>query len=556
MKDYPIFYINHINELETFDVKSRKVNFVFKFIDKEEQNVELLMKSLISLKEKGYQIIFSINVEDYNPDDDDIMFYMSLNKALEKENILLKFSGGYKSDYALDELLKADTVLDNFIKELKDESLSPFEKYLLIYTYLAKKKYKAEEDSSIDAHLSRDLIAVMNSDYIVCEGYANLMEYLCNNVGIWCIEQGVKIVESEEKFEKHKNNLVKIDDDKYNIHGLYYSDVTWDSGFARGNSFSLCLIPIDDVFRIKSYIIPEHFYLIFYQYSGTLVRLLDPYFFDAIGNIVSYNKPFHYEYREGRFESLFHMQKEVKKSYREAIDSYIEKRHHVLAILKDLMIKKAVPFDAYSTSDYRVPYGCSLSALIAALVASEDNIEYVEGKIDLLLSHLQTPADKKGQRYQFEELPIYINPHLYKTLDILDKMPDEEINIPYRELCKRKVDPPATKNDFFKNFDDVMLERRKYENLALIIDNIRLIDLYDGAEEYVKKEFPLGEPIPVETFRKALVEMYKHQGSHELVATAKANEAINITKGFAERIFEDKAINNFYKEAAKKDAQQ
>ena len=111
---------------------------------------------------------------------------------------------------------------------------------MLIYNFLSNKSYKAEDVLGEDVHQARDIISIMNSHYIVCEGYANLMKYLCDNVGIPCINQ---ILGLGKNSDRHMNNLVYLDDDKYKIHGLYYSDVTWDNVASTGGKKEYRAIP-------------------------------------------------------------------------------------------------------------------------------------------------------------------------------------------------------------------------------------------------------------------------------------------------------------------------
>ena len=48
-------------------------------------------------------------------------------------------------------------------------------------------------------------------------------------VGVTCIKVGVTCLSPDVEDVGHARNFVRIDDDKYNIHGLYAMDITWDS---------------------------------------------------------------------------------------------------------------------------------------------------------------------------------------------------------------------------------------------------------------------------------------------------------------------------------------
>ena len=137
----------------------------------------------------------------------------------------------YKSDncnYTLDEVLSANRQIDEVVNHIssaknKDgEPLSPLEKFVCAYHYVSKRfKYKQEQKG--DRRESRDLISILNGDRVVCVGYATTLIELCKRLGLDCKYVGACVV---GKYITHAMCMVRIDDDKYEKHGAYYSDPT------------------------------------------------------------------------------------------------------------------------------------------------------------------------------------------------------------------------------------------------------------------------------------------------------------------------------------------
>lgn len=120
-------------------------------------------------------------------------------------------------------------------------NLSPLERYLFAYNVV--KKYKKYKENNEDKRQSRNVYELLDNDYMVCVGYASLLIDLLGKLGITCKDygDGVNIGFDKNKNEDmvatenistyggHARVEVKIDDDKYNIHGIYIADPTWDN---------------------------------------------------------------------------------------------------------------------------------------------------------------------------------------------------------------------------------------------------------------------------------------------------------------------------------------
>ena len=141
--------------------------------------------------------------------------------------------------YNLNEYKLEEKKLDDMISKIRNANLSPLETYLAVYDTV--KKYKPYKESDNNPNESRKLKYILsdNNPYIVCAGFSKLLTELLNKVNIpskhisvmidTSYEKGMTVEEKVISYAKHARNLIKLDDDKYNIHGYYLADSTWDN---------------------------------------------------------------------------------------------------------------------------------------------------------------------------------------------------------------------------------------------------------------------------------------------------------------------------------------
>lgn len=187
---------------------------------------ELLEK--LSHHNNTYQITFEVN-----------------NRALLKKSNLLSnipsnvtlFIKNDGETYDLNTYLEEENKLDNLVAPIIKANLSPLEKYIAVYNIV--KKFKNYQESPNNPYESRFLKYILNNEYIVCVGFSNLLVDLLRRVNIPVSDLSAEVDISYDLDKSmnetplntvgHARNLVKIDDDKYNIHGIYMADATWDN---------------------------------------------------------------------------------------------------------------------------------------------------------------------------------------------------------------------------------------------------------------------------------------------------------------------------------------
>ena len=119
-----------------------------------------------------------------------------------------------------------------FIKSIKELNLSPLETAIIVYDFVREKVYKHEKNSESYSS-SRDLYQAVKDDDIVCMGYSTIYDKIMNDLGIKC---GLSPLNGLYGEAGHIRNVIKIDDDKYNVHGLFILDPTFDSRNKKDNN--------------------------------------------------------------------------------------------------------------------------------------------------------------------------------------------------------------------------------------------------------------------------------------------------------------------------------
>ena len=117
------------------------------------------------------------------------------------------------------DLYNISSIVEKTSKEIEKYNLSPIEKIIYVYDIVKKNIYK-KSDKDISECIVLD--KVLHSDFIVCGGYSNLFNAILKNLEI-------KAIPLISVSANHQRSLVYIEDNKYNIKGVYVFDPTFDS---------------------------------------------------------------------------------------------------------------------------------------------------------------------------------------------------------------------------------------------------------------------------------------------------------------------------------------
>lgn len=190
------------------------------------ENLYLYLKLMEILKECPVKINLIINEDYLGP----YLSKLDLN-ALDNTNasIIIKRD---LNDYTKEEYQKEDAFLEELVQDIKNSNLSPFERYIAVYNIV--KQFKPYKENYEDGDQSRFLKNILYNDYIVCVGFARLLEDLARRVGVPAkkISIDVALLNKEEEtfdYAGHARVLVYLKDPKYGIDGYYIADPTWDN---------------------------------------------------------------------------------------------------------------------------------------------------------------------------------------------------------------------------------------------------------------------------------------------------------------------------------------
>ena len=527
MSEYNYKFINYLEDLDE-TIETGHWYLYFTLSSYPNDLIRPLFDKIHKLKEAGNTLGIVIRTYDKNFSDEEIYTFSCLESILSMINIPLYFDGGYKDYYSLKELIKTDKVLDEVIAKIKDANLSPLESFLSVYQYLLKFQYKAEqrseneEDNHRAVYLSRDIISIMNSDYIVCEGYARIMDYLLSNLGITCFKQTLYVDGGA-----HMNNLVYLEDDKYQVKGLYYSDSCWDS---YNGDLEFCLLPLSDVSNLLTSVDVYAGYLPFYRVRN--YRMLGDYrLLDA------------YLRNDQTFPDLIekhHLQDYMGETYGKGINLFLNKRKETIDLLIDTFKEMHIEKDLYGGYG-TLPYGTSMNFFMAMLLLSKDNIAIVKHQIRQACHFKETGLNvlNDEERPYFKGEAIFNDSigtaDLYEYLNKMKDFPYENYNLSIEAMNERfeQIDEKPIDAELFFSYYTINILQRAY----------MLVKMEETAEQY-----PLGEPIPIETFKKALTVALKVENDlSEKEINEKVKQMINTTIMQSKECFYD-ADNYFYKE--------
>lgn len=175
---------------------------------------------------------------EYNGKKNIVRIYVPKRVPFAQTNLYLKSYQNPKaivhndgSDYTLSSYVENDLYLSYLVNDIKNSSLTPYEKYMQVYNLV--KNFKPYRDNPDDTAAPRSLKYIVDNEYMVCSGFASLLIALLEKVGIDAYYYSVKVQEkgNEEDYSGHARVIVNLIDDKYRINGYYIADPTWDNCF-------------------------------------------------------------------------------------------------------------------------------------------------------------------------------------------------------------------------------------------------------------------------------------------------------------------------------------
>lgn len=132
----------------------------------------------------------------------------------------------FTTNASYQEFLNMRATIDYYKDLIETSNLSPVEQIAYVYDILKTMRYQENEKDKLRA---RNIHSIVTDGNIVCGGYASFAKQLLTELGIRCLNVSVTCLDENTEDLGHARNFVRVDDDKYNIHGLFAMDITWDS---------------------------------------------------------------------------------------------------------------------------------------------------------------------------------------------------------------------------------------------------------------------------------------------------------------------------------------
>lgn len=247
---YFILYDENVKDKKLLfkQARGKQINYIFFFIKDYNESLKDIKKSLLYLQKSGFVVSkcefyltykITLNLLDHEKDaikDVNNFLVNKFNAQLRVPNMYFHMLNNpiiYLAEtWGLEKPMRADVILNEVAEKINYKNLSNYEKFLAAYSWATSFTYE-EEHSGEHALTSRSLFEVLNGNKIVCYGYSSILKALCDKIGVPTIMEDVVVIEEENVGEltvgKHSRVVVKMNDEKYGLNGIYYSDPTQDS---------------------------------------------------------------------------------------------------------------------------------------------------------------------------------------------------------------------------------------------------------------------------------------------------------------------------------------
>ena len=294
LKDYKTIRIKTNSGESTVELK--ETNVVIKMVDPSFNNATLLYETITGL---GFNVDTIKMVVSDDHKEDNFKYtefdFTELDELSKKTNLTISYDSSFVRESTYDEFRNLTEAIKWYHSLLNNYPLSPLEKLTYAYDIMKSFEYTKEKG---DASESRYPSKIISGNSIVCAGYTALLSEIIKGIddnikigafGVNCYKEDKKTLRGG-----HSRSIVRIDDDKYNVHGFYILDPTWDSykkeGYEKyGNDY----ISLD---LYQYFLIPITDYEIIFPYDS------EPNFFNK--NHSSLNENLSEENVEKEIESL------------------------------------------------------------------------------------------------------------------------------------------------------------------------------------------------------------------------------------------------------------
>ena len=486
------------DEIENAKGNGEFVSLSFSLDDYTAEACDSMVKVAELVASRGYVPEVQVSCGDLEFSTSEIYEFIDCEEKLKRRGLSIYFDD-MENLYTIDETIMAYERAKNIIDDIKKYGGSPFEKLIVIYQYITSLIYQenAENKSS-----SRELVSVLNGEDIVCVGYAKLIEFMCEAVGIDCKRARSDIFDENGYYRSsHQTNLVYIKDEKYGIDGYYHIDACWDSIKAENNgkdmfmNYNFFLLPIKDLKHLKGKM--EFYEPLEAIYSENVPEMFFQYYSNP-GKVRKFLKYFNVPATTAR--------PDLKMTFEE----YKDKKKKALQILTDLFKQNGIKTDIYK-SYKKVPDVLKLETLMSLCFDYEKNRPIIDYCIEQMVDHQNNNSNK-------------------------DKLFNNGYNV--RSVYSKIKEYQNTIYDF--------------DEIKIMKDEMVKVSRLNAFFDFMKIARDESCPISLKVFAKALKNVFMTQGYSEKDAEAEAKRALKYSMKRSVRFFDDGAENCFRQTATEK----
>jgi len=183
--------------------------------------------------------------------------------------IVIDYGDEY-SNATLEEFIAMRETINYYKELITSSNLSPLEQVTYAYDIIKSFDYQEAEIGSD----SRSMHKIINSGKIVCVGYAQFLKQVLKELGFKIESYDVNSPDrygNYDIYNNHERNVIRIDDDKYNVHMIAACDPTWDSGTPEINTYrfsdknATILADVNNLISYINFIIPKNEYMYLFK---------------------------------------------------------------------------------------------------------------------------------------------------------------------------------------------------------------------------------------------------------------------------------------------------
>lgn len=264
-------------------------------------------KIVVSIENKDDKII------EYTKHD-----YSKLDALSKDTELIISYDGSFLTTSSYEEFKGLVESMRWYKKIITDYDLSPLEKLTFAYDIMKTFHYNESKENTRD---SRNPHRIIETGNIVCVGYTSMLDEMLRGIdsNLQVGEFSCTCYKDDDKtlLGYHSRSMIRIDDDKYNIHGIYALDATWDS--FKKNGKEVLDKDYDDLSLYKYFMVPFTKYKTFFPHDTM------PKFFE--GKLASLNDELTSKTIEEKIEKMpdevSHEEGELSFEEKDMFDSFI-----------------------------------------------------------------------------------------------------------------------------------------------------------------------------------------------------------------------------------------